>query len=174
MRQARQGPAWPGGVGRASIGKAGMEGSVSERTDSLADELLALKNDSGKIVPSEVVQWARKHKRSRLYAELDWDDSSAAEKHRVWQVRSLIAVHITEPEGPRRFISLSIDRRDGGYRPLSDVMARQDLRAVMLQDALDELERVQKRYDRLVELEPIRTATAAVRRRTTPQDQAAD
>ena len=44
-------------------------------------------------------------------------------------------------------MSLSIDRKhDGsnGYRPLADVVARPDLREIMLADALAELDRVQE------------------------------
>lgn len=147
---------------------------MSERTDGLAAELLKLQNGDGKINPADVVKWARRNKRSKLYASLTWDDEIAGEKYRIWQVRELIAVHITEPDGGRRFVSLSIDRVEGGYRSLSDIIARQDLRQVMIEDALHELERVQRKYDRLQELEPVWAATQNVRRRTTPQQQAAD
>lgn len=147
---------------------------MSELTDSIAGELLSLQNADGKIVPIDVVKWARRNKRSRLHAQLTWDDEIAGERYRIWQVRELIAVHITEPDGPRRFVSLSIDRVEGGYRTLDDIIARQDLRQVMVEDALHELERMQRKYDRLSELEPIWEATQSVRRRTTPQQQAAD
>jgi len=151
-----------------------MEERVSERTDSLAAELLKLQNADGKIVPAEAVKWARRNKRSRLHAALEWDDEIAGERYRIWQVRELIAVHITEDGASRRFVSLSIDRSEGGYRQLDDVMARQDLKEIMLGDALAELERTQRKYDRLTELSEVWQAAAAARRRHTPQREAAD
>jgi len=131
---------------------------MSDRTNAIADELLALKSESGVINPAAAVEWARKNKKSTLHANLEWDDSIAGERWRVSQVRQLIAVHITDPDGGRRFVSLSIDRKhDGsnGYRSLDDVVGRPDLREVMLRDALADLERVQARYSKLTELQPV-------------------
>ena len=137
---------------------AGMERQMSDRTDSISKELLALKNDNGVINPTEVVRWAEGNPKSHLHASLEWDDGVAAERWRVSQVRQLIAVHIVEADGGRRFVSLSIDRRhDGsnGYRELADVIGQPNLREIMLHDALKELERIQERYKRLSELAPV-------------------
>jgi len=131
---------------------------MSERTDGIGKELLSLKNEDGIINPAKVVDWARRHTKSNLHANLEWDDGVAAERYRVWQVRALISVHITDSDGGRRFVSLTIDRKhDGsnGYRSMEDVVARPDQREIMLKDALAELERIQNRYKRLTELEPV-------------------
>lgn len=130
---------------------------------TIAAELLALRNKDGMIEAPKVVQWARRHTKSRLYHVLEWDNEVAGEKHRIWQVRQLIAVHVVDAEGSRQAVSLSIDRRVGGYRHLDDIMPRQNLREVMLQDALDELERVEAKYKRLQELEQVWIATHEVR-----------
>jgi hypothetical protein len=61
---------------------------------------------------------------------------------------------------------LSIDRTEGGYRQIADVMSRQDLRKVMLDDALAELERTQKKYRHLQELETVWEARDKVARRS--------
>jgi len=131
---------------------------MSDRTDNIGVELLNLKNEDGIINPSKAVEWARANKKSHLHASLEWDDTIAGERWRVSQVRQLIAVHIVDAEGGRRFVSLSIDRKhDGsnGYRELGDVIGRPDLREVMLRDALADLERVQARYSKLTELQPV-------------------
>ena len=131
---------------------------MSDRTDGIAVELLKLKNDNGVINPTEVVKWARTNKKSHLHGSLEWDDSVAGERWRLWQVRALISVHIVDADGGRRFVSLSIDRKhDGsnGYRPLDDIIGRPDLRAIMLRDALADLERIQARYAKLSELAPV-------------------
>jgi hypothetical protein len=137
---------------------------MSERTESIATELLKLADNDGKISAAGAVEWARKHPKSHLHAALTWDNEIAGEAHRVWQVRALIAVHIVDAEGARRFVSLSIDRTEGGYRQISDVMSRQDLRKVMLDDALAELERMQKKYQHLQELEVVWAARDRVAR----------
>ena len=140
---------------------------MSDRTDAISEELLKLKNEVGIINPTEVVRWARVNTDSRLHANLEWDDGIAAERYRVWQVRALISVHITDAEGGRRFVSLSIDRKhDGsnGYRSLEDIVGRPDLREIMLKDALADLERMQERYKKLSELEPVWQQAEAVRK----------
>lgn len=141
---------------------------MSERTDTIGAELLALKNEDGIINPRAAVDWARQHTRSQLHAQLEWDDSVAGERWRLWQIRSLISVHIVDADGGRRFVSLTIDRKhDGsnGYRSMEDVVARPDLREVMLKDALAELERLQGRYKKLSELEPVWSQADKVRAR---------
>ena len=137
------------------------------RDNSIALELLALKNANGLVNPTEVVAWARRNHNSRLHGALEWDDDVAGEKWRIAQVRSLIAVHVTDAEGMRGLVSLSIDRTPGnnGYRGLDDVISRPDLRDVMMQDALAELERVQAKYARLTELQEVWEAADKVRTR---------
>jgi hypothetical protein len=143
---------------------------MSDRTDGISKELLKLKNDSGVINPAKVVDWARHNKKSLLHANLEWDDEVAGERYRVWQVRALISVHIVDADGGRRFVSLSIDRRhDGsnGYRELGDIVASPNLREIMLADALGDLERIQERYKKLSELEPVWQQADAVRSKRT-------
>jgi hypothetical protein len=143
---------------------------MSDRTDGVAAELLKLKTVDGIINPSAAVEWARKNKKSLLHRSLEWDDGIAAERYRIWQVRALISVHIVDAEGSRRFVSLSIDRKhDGsnGYRSLEDIVARPDLREIMLADALADLERIQARYTKLTELAPVWEGAAQVRERRT-------
>jgi hypothetical protein len=143
--------------------------SMSDRTDSISSELMALRDDDGKINPAAVVQWARKNKRSHLHAALTWDDEVAAERHRIWQVRSLIAVHIVDADGGRRFVSLTIDRAEGGYRALNEVMGRVDLRKQLLEDALNDLKRMEQRYKHLTELSEVWEATHRAGRRRAVQ-----
>jgi hypothetical protein len=141
---------------------------MSERLDTITDELLALKTGQGVINPAEVVQWARDNPASRLYSALTWDNEAAAERYRIWQVRALISVHIVDVDGGRKFVSLSVDRiggHSGGYRPLSDVMEDETLRDVLLKDAFTELERVQKRFAKLKELAGVWNELHKVRRR---------
>jgi predicted DNA-binding protein with PD1-like motif len=149
---------------------------MSERTESIASELLKLRDKGGKISASGAVEWAAKNKKSHLHAALEWDDAIAGAAHRVWQVRSLIAVHVLDAEGARRFVSLSIDRGEGGYRQISDVMSNADLRKIMIEDALGELQRMERKYKHLQELEVVWAARDRVARgsRTSVVRNAAD
>src|SRR4051812_30266358 len=107
-------------------------------------ELLNLRDEEGIVHVREVVAWAKSHPGSSLHNALEWDDATAADAWRLEQVRQLVRVYVTSGPPTERLVSLSIDRAaDGGYRTLSDVGARPDLRDILLQDALDELERVQ-------------------------------
>lgn len=142
----------------------------------LRDEFVALIDaETGILNPRYAVQWARENPDSALHGQLDWDDEHAAEEHRVQQVRHLVAVYMVADDKSRTLISLSIDRPTGeGYRRLADVVARPDLRAIALGDALAELKRVQFRYQHLKELAGVWEATerAAMAARARPQPKA--
>lgn len=121
----------------------------------LRDELLALQEKTGILVPKKVVDWARKNKNSALHASLEWDNDKAGEEYRIWQVRRLVAIHIiNKDQKHRELISLSIDRINpgGGYRHIDTVMRSPDLRAIALQDAFNDLARIQAKYEHLQEL----------------------
>lgn len=129
---------------------------MSQRTKAITAELEALKDKNGMINAVNAVKWARRNRRSALHSYLEWDDAVAAEKHRVDQIRNFVQIHITDPLGFRRYVSLSIDRQaSGGYRPIGEVLSRQDLRQVMLDDAIDDLSRLQRLYVSLRELQPV-------------------
>ena len=129
---------------------------MSERTKRITAELERLRDKSGMINASRAVKWARRNPRSALHEYLEWDDEIAAEKYREDQIRSFVQIHIVDPLGFRQYVSLSIDRRPGGgYRPVQDVLSRQDLRSIMLNDALDDLDRMRRLYVSLKELGPI-------------------
>lgn len=135
---------------------------------SIKEELLALREAQGGILRVEpVVEWAQAHPTSDLHKSLEWDDEKAGFEWRCHQVRRLIAVHVVNEEGERQMVSLTIDRvrPGGGYRDIQDVGSVPNLREVMLGDALDELERVQARYNHLQELVQIWEAADQVRQR---------
>lgn len=133
--------------------------------EGVATELLGLRRND-LIVPSEAVKWARGHPSSALYASLEWDDSVAGEQYRIQQVRQLIAVFIEPVHNVRQYVSLSVDRVEGGgYRDINSVMNTPDLRTTLLQDALHELERARNKYAMLTELDRVWVAVEAVQKR---------
>lgn len=113
--------------------------------------------------PNDVVEWAKDNPGSLVYKSLEWDDKRAAEGYRLAQVRRLIQIHVVTEEYQPMVVSLSIDRKaGGGYRDMQDVGAKPDLRQIMLDDALAELERVKAKYSRLQELVSVWEATEQV------------
>lgn len=120
---------------------------------TIRDELTALQQRDGLLRPEAAVAWAREHNQSALHGALEWNDTIAAEAHRLQQVRQLIALHVVNEKGIRAMVSLTIDRTGaGGYRDIESVLATPDLREVLLADALAELERMRAKYESLVEL----------------------
>lgn len=134
---------------------------------TIKDELLALKNEEGFCVAEEVREWAKQHPESALHGAIQWDVEKAAHEYQLWQIRRLISIHVVTIDGDRKFVSLSIDRtrEGGGYRDIDEVMPVPDLRKIMLDDALRELERLQAKYNRVVELAQVWTAANEARAR---------
>lgn len=135
---------------------------------SIESELLEIKGDNELLIVEDVHTWATRHKKSLLAKELEWDDEKAGYQFRLWQIRRLIALHISfEDDGERRMVSLTIDRTKpgGGYRDLDEVLKSKSLHAILLNDALSDLDRLKKKYERLKDLEPVWKAVGGVLRR---------
>ncbi len=115
--------------------------------------------NNGILLPEAVVE-AAKSKRSPLHGQFDWEDSVAGHNWRLWQARQLISVAVEHLPGPSKgltkvFVSLSVDRKAGGYRELAQVLSHKQGRALLLADAARELEACRKRYGHLRELAQI-------------------
>jgi hypothetical protein len=126
------------------------------------------------VPPASVVEYARTHRRSALHKEFEWDNNKAAHQHRLEQARHLIRLYVnivpnqngSEVSVPM-YVSLVSDRgKPGrGYRTLESVMSTEELREELLQQALDELQRVRKKYQTLQELGPVFAAIDRVAQR---------
>jgi len=121
-----------------------------------SQELQQLVADAEIVTPEQVVERAR-DEASALHRYFEWDDSAAAHEYRIVQARRVLrlCVTVTGAGSPplRALVSLSSDRAaHGGYRPLQLVLANPEQRAVLLQDALEQLAGFQEKYERLREL----------------------
>lgn len=120
-----------------------------------------------KLLPAKVVE-AAKDPNSPLHRYFTWDDSKAAQRYRIIQARQLIVeIEIVVDEPKRRepvFVSLIMDRRDGGYREVEAVIQNESLRKELLRTALTELRGFQMRYERLRELANVFRAIKKVER----------
>ena len=141
------------------------------------EELELVRTNNGGVLQAEdVVEFAR-NKRTALHEEFEWDDSLAAQQHRIEQARRVIRLTLTVVESPAgtqaipMYVSLVSDRQQpgGGYRPLVDVMNADDMREELLRQALSDLKSVRKRYEQLQELRPIFRAIEKVEGKTQRQ-----
>lgn len=143
-------------------------------SEAIKAELLSIKasSDDGLLRAPAVVEWARQNPESALYGALEWNDQEAAEAYRIDQVRRLISLHVVTAEGEPQMVSLSFDRaKGGGYRSVDDVLKSRDMSAIMLADALAELERVRVKYERLEQLTAVwREVKRARRSKSAPAE----
>lgn len=138
---------------------------------SIKDELILIKGNKELLLAEDVVDWARSHPDSDLYKAPEfckWDIEKLAHEQLLLAARRIIALNITYEGGERKFVSLSIDRTNrqgGGYRSIDDVVRSQDLMKVLLADALNDLQRMEARYQHIKELKPVWSQAEKVRRR---------
>ena len=128
---------------------------------------IAAENE-GLLMPEIVVNSARPES-SPLHSRFEWNNGKAAEAYRIWQARQLIRVVIETLPGANGtsevFVSLSSDRKHGGYRVMAEVLSVAKMREQMLADALAELELFRDRYKRLRELAAVFAEIRKIKRR---------
>lgn len=126
----------------------------------IIEELRRIESKNGILRAEDVVKNAAV-RTSPLHPEFEWDDTKAAHQHRLDQARALIRVcveFVGEEKKPRQvFVSLKSDRiAGGGYRSTVSVLRMNDLRAQLVEDALQDMETFQSRYSRITELAGVR------------------
>lgn len=133
------------------------------RQNALAEIQSIERKNNGVIPIGDVLEKAR-DKRSALHELYEWDINEAAERYWSDRTREIIrsyrvmvkVIGSDKPESVRAFVSLSTDRqKDGGYRSLTAVLDDEERREVMLEDALADLARFQKKYAVISELESV-------------------
>lgn len=137
----------------------------------IREELERIRLQNGGILRPEDVVKEAKSPSSPLHPKFNWDDSSAAHAWRLEQARHLIRVFVNvvkvgngEKES-RMFVALSSDKADGGgYRVLTEVLDDAGMRRVLLNDALEDLERFEKKYRAIKELAEVFAAAKRVRK----------
>lgn len=103
-------------------------------------ELEKIKKQKGEMQAKDVVDFARNNPRSALHKEFEWDDSIAAEQHRISQARHIIKVNVimlpsadnkTRAVVPQ-YISVPSESGGRGYEDVSAILRKQDKRAELL------------------------------------------
>jgi hypothetical protein len=124
-------------------------------------EDIRLRN-GGKLKPHDVVDAAR-YEDSPLHPAFEWDDSKAAEAHRLWQARTLIrSVEIIIEAAPEA-VPLMVNVRMGGeqYYQSSVVLQNSpDELSAALRDASERLASAKDSLNRLAQLKSMDTKRA--------------
>lgn len=111
------------------------------------------KKNGGELRPDAVVE-AAQSRRSPLHRHFEWDDAVCGILHRREQARELIRV-IRVVEGrqaPRRaFLSVSTSAGTA-YHPLAAVLSSVDLQMRVLDQAMRDVEALEKRYKDIEEI----------------------
>jgi hypothetical protein len=143
---------------------------MSKRSEIIRRELdeIAQRN-GGVLMPVAVVDAARP-KSSPLHSRFEWDDTAAAQAHRLWQARQLISItlHVCERTQSEEqvWVSLKPDRMGkGGYRSLITVLSDDEMRGQLLEDALEDMQIFERKYRHLRELAGVFAEMRAVRRK---------
>lgn len=131
---------------------------VSIDADKAGRELARIERAEGELTPTSVLDRARSAN-SALHEHFEWDDSKAAEQHRLGQAGELIrsiTVDVTHSNiEPAKTVRAFVSVERGGERSYMDVnraMSDDALRKQVLERAWAELAAFRKRYADLKEL----------------------
>jgi|TARA_Y100000310_G_scaffold100686_1_gene98537 hypothetical protein len=127
----------------------------TEESQQVGETLLQIKKDQDVLHACEVVAQA-KEKDSVLHKYFQWDDTLAAEQHRLNQARHLItSVEIVRETGDNRSITipaythLRVDKH--GYRDTEEVYSVQDLRSSLVTQLKIDWETLKKKHDSVLQ-----------------------
>lgn len=130
---------------------------IKEELEQIADA------HDGILRPEDIVAFAT-NPETALHKRFTWDDTEAAKQWRLQEARQVLRVYVTVEETPnvqvRAYVSLYSDRRQpgGGYRRLADVMADEQMRRLLLRQAMKEAKTWREKFQTLEELGPVFTA----------------
>lgn len=125
-------------------------------TSSLRDQLLAVREEYGKLTPRVVVDVARDPEHP-LHSRFEWDDAIAGEKYRQQQAHELIQtlkVGYSKPDGQRKDIrAFHAIRRDDEfvYEPVETIADDPITKQILLRDMERDWKTLRKRYEHMRE-----------------------
>lgn len=139
--------------------------------DTLIVELERIAAAHGGILQPDTVVESARNPSSPLHSRFQWNNTEAAHQWRLEQARHLIRIVVklipnTEIE-ERVWVSLKQDQQKegGGYRTLVSVLTDADMRAKLLEQAMDDMAYFQEKYSRLNELASVFSAYRKIQRK---------
>jgi hypothetical protein len=131
---------------------------VGKANPNIVGEHLELlrKKHKNELTPDDVVKDA-KNGNSPLHPFFEWDDSAAAQQHRLSQarglIRSVVAIYKEDEKPPRRMRAFVHIAEAGAphYRDTAHAMSQTRTRDIVLRQAWREFQSWRKRYEELDE-----------------------
>jgi hypothetical protein len=128
------------------------------RSESSVDQALSALNDAHGRLTTDIVLEAATNVDSPLHKVFEWDDSTAAHAHRVWQARKLIkSVKIERPDGDLtpRYLSIKIEN-ERWYEDISLIVQDHDKYISVLTDIEAMIKDLEHRIESLIQLQDSR------------------
>lgn len=151
--------------------KQGFRHSVSAQ---VAGEVCESLEQNGQLTAKRLVEVSRPVD-APLHPEFEWDDSVAAEQWREQQARCIInTIVIIHPPKKAQEMTLAVEKtgtvrrffniesKTGNYESIDRILADDNKRMKLLNQALGDLENFRRKYAELTELEPVFEAVDAV------------
>jgi len=135
----------------------------NKKAQTYGECLNKLETKHGNLTPDLVIKEA-KAKKSPIHDYFDWNDTSAARKHRKWQARQLIStikveyIHDDRTITTKQFHNVTIERGESAYVSLQVAMTNIDYREQIINTALKEVKAWRARYKEYKELGDIFSA----------------
>lgn len=119
--------------------------------ETTARELHRIAESNGGVLDPQAVVNASRDEQAVLHGLFEWDDTIAAEKYRVVQAKFIIRnVTVEEVGEPEIRAFSSVGRRE--YVPTRTALAQADMRKIVLQNALDDIQAFQAKYRALTQV----------------------
>jgi hypothetical protein len=128
------------------------------QSQSSIDKALSALNDAHGRLTTDIVLEAATNAESPLHKVFEWDDSTAAHAHRVWQARKLIkSVKIERPDGDLtpRYLSIKIEN-ERWYEDISLIVQNPDKYLSVLSDVEATIKDLEHRIESLIQLQDSR------------------
>lgn len=113
---------------------------------------------NGQIKPEDVVEVAR-DENSPIHNNFEWDDTKAAQEHRLWQARQLITYKFkVEGNKEQQFYNVKVVVNDvpvQGYFTKEKILSNKDMYLHLLKEAVSEIKYWEKKYKEIKELEGV-------------------
>ena len=122
------------------------------------DQALSALNEAHGRLTTDIVLEAATNADSPLHKMFEWDDSTAAHAHRIWQARKLIkSVKIERPDGDLtpRYMSIKIEN-ERWYEDISLIVQDRDKYLSVLVDIDTTIKDLEHRVESLIQLQDSR------------------
>ena len=127
----------------------------------IADERMKNLDEQYGAVTPELLLDSSREETDVMHPCFEWIDAKAAEKYRLGQAGEIIAnlVYVVvsedgkkEQQPVRAFVSVAGQKEKGRFKPIVDVLSDDEMRGIVLENALKDLQNFKNRYAGIEEL----------------------